>query len=252
MTADSADSLQPLGVAVRPAQPPPEPMPPSGRSRSRPVPCPRHRRCRRWASAGRSAGRSPSSRLRREREALLQRPGALTRQTPWARSGRRRPGHAGRAHLRLEPPMRRARQRARAVREPRQSGQGAGGSGLRIAQRDVGEQPAPAVPDTMRRERMGPTAQRARQTNSGYTRAQPRAEYIAARDEVRPMTAEHAGSGHFAHAPSRDALRTCCEGGSRVWLNRALLIHFGVLLRTYNFRTNMTSPPTHPPGRQVA
>jgi hypothetical protein len=39
--------------------------------------------------------------------------------------------------------------------------------------------------------------------DSGYTRAQARAEYIAARDEVRAMTAEHGGSGHFAYAPVR-------------------------------------------------
>ena len=37
---------------------------------------------------------------------------------------------------------------------------------------------------------------------SAYTRADARAEYLAAREQVRAMTAEHGGSGHFAHAPA--------------------------------------------------
>lgn len=41
---------------------------------------------------------------------------------------------------------------------------------------------------------------------SGYTRAQARADYIAARDEVRAMTAEAGGSGHITHAGARAAV----------------------------------------------
>lgn len=36
---------------------------------------------------------------------------------------------------------------------------------------------------------------------SGYTRAQARADYLAARDEVRALTAEDSGSAWMAHAP---------------------------------------------------
>ena len=52
-----------------------------------------------------------------------------------------------------------------------------------------------------------------RQMSSGYTRAQARADYIAAREEVRAMTAEYGGSGHFAYAPSR-ATGTVVAGGA--------------------------------------
>jgi hypothetical protein len=38
------------------------------------------------------------------------------------------------------------------------------------------------------------------QMTSGYTRAQARADYIAARDEVRAMTAEDGGSSHIVRA----------------------------------------------------
>lgn len=38
---------------------------------------------------------------------------------------------------------------------------------------------------------------------SQYTRAQARAEYIAARDQVHEMTAEHSGAAYFAQAPIR-------------------------------------------------
>jgi hypothetical protein len=38
---------------------------------------------------------------------------------------------------------------------------------------------------------------------SGYTRAQATAEYIAAREQVQAMNAEHGGSGAFAVAPHR-------------------------------------------------
>lgn len=43
---------------------------------------------------------------------------------------------------------------------------------------------------------------------SGVTRAQVRAEYIAARDEVRAMTAEDSGSAYIAHAPLRSPMTT--------------------------------------------
>lgn len=36
---------------------------------------------------------------------------------------------------------------------------------------------------------------------SGYTRAQARADYIASRDEVRALTGEDSGSTWMAHAP---------------------------------------------------
>ena len=45
--------------------------------------------------------------------------------------------------------------------------------------------------------------QAALQASSGYTRQQAQAEYLAAREEVRAMTAEHGGSGYFAHVPMR-------------------------------------------------
>jgi len=45
----------------------------------------------------------------------------------------------------------------------------------------------------------------AQQTASGYSRAQARADYIAARDEVRAMTAEDGGSSHIARASTRSA-----------------------------------------------
>lgn len=44
-----------------------------------------------------------------------------------------------------------------------------------------------------------------RQMTSDYTRAQARADYIAARDEVRAMTAEDGGSSHIARASARAA-----------------------------------------------
>lgn len=47
---------------------------------------------------------------------------------------------------------------------------------------------------------------------SAYTRAQARADYIASREEVRAMTAEHGGSGSFAVAPSRMPSSTTVAG----------------------------------------
>ena len=41
------------------------------------------------------------------------------------------------------------------------------------------------------------------QVASGYTRAQARADYIASREEVRAMNAEHGGGGYFARRPAR-------------------------------------------------
>lgn len=43
------------------------------------------------------------------------------------------------------------------------------------------------------------------QVASGYTRAQARADYIASREEVRAMNAEHGGGGYFAYRPARPA-----------------------------------------------
>lgn len=40
------------------------------------------------------------------------------------------------------------------------------------------------------------------QPTPAYTRQHARAGYLAAREQVRAMTAEHGGSGHFAHAPA--------------------------------------------------
>ncbi|HEY1228916.1 MAG TPA: hypothetical protein VGF26_16515 [Ramlibacter sp.] len=45
------------------------------------------------------------------------------------------------------------------------------------------------------------TQPKAPSMHSGYTRAQARADYIAARDEVRALTAEDSGSTWMAHAP---------------------------------------------------
>lgn len=42
-----------------------------------------------------------------------------------------------------------------------------------------------------------------KQMTSDYTRAQAQADYIAARDEVRAMTAEDGGSSHIARASAR-------------------------------------------------
>lgn len=44
------------------------------------------------------------------------------------------------------------------------------------------------------------------QATSGYTRAEARAAYIAARDEVHAMTSEHGGSGYFAARTVRTPL----------------------------------------------
>ncbi|HYE40855.1 MAG TPA: DUF4148 domain-containing protein [Ramlibacter sp.] len=41
------------------------------------------------------------------------------------------------------------------------------------------------------------------QAASGYTRAQARADYIASRDQVQAMNAEHGGAGYFAVGPMR-------------------------------------------------
>lgn len=49
------------------------------------------------------------------------------------------------------------------------------------------------------------------QPTRGYTREQAQADYIAQREEVRAMTAEHGGSGHFA-AQSRIAPATTLAG----------------------------------------
>lgn len=40
---------------------------------------------------------------------------------------------------------------------------------------------------------------------SGYTRAQAQADYIAAREEVRSLNAEHGGGGYFAYRAARPA-----------------------------------------------
>lgn len=45
------------------------------------------------------------------------------------------------------------------------------------------------------------TQSQVRPMQSGYTRAQARADYLAARDEVRALTAEDSGSAWMAHAP---------------------------------------------------
>lgn len=45
------------------------------------------------------------------------------------------------------------------------------------------------------------TQGQAQPMQSGYTRAQARADYIAARDEVRALTGEDSGSTWMAHAP---------------------------------------------------
>ncbi|HZN48074.1 MAG TPA: hypothetical protein VFB71_10640 [Ramlibacter sp.] len=50
------------------------------------------------------------------------------------------------------------------------------------------------------------------QPTSAYTRADARAEYLAAREQVRAMTAEHSGSGHFAHAPASIPATTVASG----------------------------------------
>lgn len=47
---------------------------------------------------------------------------------------------------------------------------------------------------------------------SGYTRAQARTDYIASREEVRAMNAEHGGGGYFAYRPARPA-DTMLAGG---------------------------------------
>ena len=53
------------------------------------------------------------------------------------------------------------------------------------------------------------------QVTSDYTRAQARAEYIAARDEVRAMTAEDGGSSYIARASARTADTVVAGSDSR-------------------------------------
>lgn len=49
-------------------------------------------------------------------------------------------------------------------------------------------------------------------STSGYTREQARADYIAARDEVRAMTAEDGGSGYHAAMTKRAPVTTLAGG----------------------------------------
>jgi hypothetical protein len=53
------------------------------------------------------------------------------------------------------------------------------------------------------------------QPMSGLTRQQVRTEYIAAREQVRTMTAEHGGSGYFASTPMQAPAATLIASEAR-------------------------------------
>ena len=53
------------------------------------------------------------------------------------------------------------------------------------------------------------------QAASGLTREQVRAAYIESREEVRAMTAEHGGSGHFAVMRAPAPVTAVASGGLR-------------------------------------
>jgi hypothetical protein len=53
------------------------------------------------------------------------------------------------------------------------------------------------------------------QPMSGLSRAQVRADYIAAREQVRTMTAEHGGSGYFAYTTMPTPRATLIAGEAR-------------------------------------
>jgi len=51
---------------------------------------------------------------------------------------------------------------------------------------------------------------------SGYTRAQARADYLASREEVRAMTAEDSGSQRLSRAPVRSSPSTTAVAASEL------------------------------------
>jgi hypothetical protein len=53
------------------------------------------------------------------------------------------------------------------------------------------------------------------QLDSGYTTAQARAQYTAARDEVSAMTSEDSGSSYFARHAVRASAGTIVAGPAR-------------------------------------